>query len=305
MNNIKSLAYNFLLETKIDSFPITLKKLDSVLSEGGSALLPYSRALQILPELPEVLRMEIIAAMEANPGLTVVFDNSSFVLYSDELSYGERLLVAAHEIGHRYIGHKRSGVYVNDNLNTVHEQEAHAFARYMLAPPCIFRLFKKLSADTLEQLTGLDRAAAETILKTISADPGKYSTAQEKELQHQFRHYINDNNNDSKLKKAILPIALAAILAIGIMLPFSRTHKLGETQGTATYQTSAPTAMAVPEPAETTVPAAAREATVWKSKTGQIYHTDPNCYHIPKTAYPMNLSDAITVGYRKCLDCKD
>lgn len=297
MENIKMLAYDFLSKSKLDSLPITLEKLNMALEQKNSALLPYSKAEQILDSLPETVKQEMLIGMKMNKGITLVLNNGIIILYSDELSYSERLLVVAHEIGHNCLSHKRVGIHVYTNAeNDKHEMEAQVFAYYLLAPPCILQKTGASCTDRISQLTGLDRYASAIVFDTLQRERNNTTTALEIALLHQFNHFIKNNKNSlsmikntSKGKYLVCIISLAVILSLGASLFSLHTSHL-------------PASRSLP-PAQAKETFTAQE-TVWKAKTGTIYHTDPTCYHITPTSYPMDINDAIRAGYRKCKDCK-
>ena len=178
MQNIKSLAYDFLVKSKINSLPITFEKLHSILSDNDDVLLPYSKAKRILSGLPEEIGREAERAMTKNRGISIMLDKCTIILYADELSYGERLLVVAHEIGHKYLEHKRSSVYIyTGNTEDPQEREAQAFALYILAPPCILRSVKERTSNRISQLTGLGKNATAMVMRNLRSD-NKDFTAQ-------------------------------------------------------------------------------------------------------------------------------
>lgn len=85
-------------------------------------------------------------------------DGTSVILYKDNLPYGERLFVIAHELGHIILKHKRDFLFSEEppvEENDVQEDEANDFAYFLLAPPCILAKFVVLDHIILGELTCL------------------------------------------------------------------------------------------------------------------------------------------------------
>lgn len=292
MHNIKSLAYDFLMKSKINTLPITAEKLNAVLSDDGALLLAYSEAKRILPGLPKETRLEVEKAMITNRGITIVLDKCTIILYADELSYGEKLLVIAHEIGHKYLEHKRSGIYIyTGNTNDPQEQEAQAFALYLLAPPCILRSVKERTFDKISQLTGLDRNTTAMVMRNLRSD-NKDFTAQEKALRYQFRTYLKENNRMPMKKRLpnVIALTLITLAVLTLTVYINKTHSI-KTESTEVIVSPA---------IQTLAPA----QTVRITSTGFKYHT-PDCYHIAdRETIEISKEDAIRTGKAPCLDCR-
>ncbi len=310
MENIKMMAYRFLLEAQIKELNTPLFDLKEILKRRGIALLAYSEAETIRNIIPEDVWPLIEKAMEQNDGLSILCANLTFILYSDELSSSRKIHTIYHELGHIIAGHKRNGIY-NFEENKEHECEAERFACYVAAPPCVLNEIGKISSCTVAKLTGLDADLINEALRLVKKEKNDILVADEKELLHQFEAYIYANkiqtNSSKDLQKRIIGICvviLSVFTALSFILLTINTNSMQALANStaalepAATQTSPPTVDAETEPVHN------NNATVWKAKTGDVYHTDPNCYHIPNTAYTMNLSDAITVGYRKCKDCR-
>ena len=304
MQNIKMLAYGFLLTTQIDALPVTLEKLESELVDSNFVILPYSKAEQISQMLPDSVKQDVTLGMETNKGITIALGELTIILFSDDLSYGERLLVVAHEIGHKHLKHRRSGAYLyGSGKNDKHEEEAQAFAYYLLAPPCILREIGSMSIDRIALLTGLDRGSAAVVFDMLQRESVNNPIAQEKELLLQFDSFVRVNKSIDTTPNALHKRITAALSVTAIVVVCMCLILLSSRQNKATPAT--PVTQVTPVTAATATPTTGTDdVIVWKSKTGTVYHTDPNCYHINKTAFKMTLTDAINAGYTQCKNCK-
>ena len=291
MQNIKTLAYQFLTETQIKELNVPLSYLKKELKKQGILLLKYSEFETINKTVPEEARPSVKTAMSKNEAISLLTDSITLVLYSDDLTYGRKLQRIYHEIGHIKAEHKRSGMYTFEP-NEEQEREADIFSLYVMAPPCIVKEIGVSSTDDISCLTGLDSANAKSALSLIRKDKGNNALNIEKSLLHQFEHFITANKlSKNPIKKSV--VIGIVILSICLLLLAPVYNHYSNTKTTSSNDTT---------PTETFTEQT--DSTVWKAKTGLIYHTDPDCYHIPRSAYTMELDDAIEAGYRECKDCK-
>ena len=290
MQNIKTLAYQFLTETQIKELNISVSFLKKELKRQGIFLLKYSEFETIKDSIPKEAHDSINVAMSKNEAISILSDSVTFVLYSDDLAYGRKLQRIYHEIGHIKAEHKRSGLYTFEP-NKEQEREADVFSLYVMAPPCIMKEIGALSTDDVSCLTGLDSANAKSALSLIRKDKGNNALNIEKSLLHQFERFINANKLEKRPVKKSVTVGII-ILSICLLLLAPVYNHYSNTKAASSDDTAQ------------TSNSAEADSTVWKAKTGEIYHTDPNCYHIPRSAYTMELEDAIEAGYRECKDCK-
>ncbi len=295
MQNIKALAYQFLAETQIKELNIPVSSLKKELKKQSIFLLKYSEFETVKDTIPKEALPSVKRAMSKNEAISLLSDSITFILYSDDLPYGRKLQRIYHEIGHIKADHKRSGVYTFEP-NEEQEREADVFSLYVTAPPCIMKEIGASSADDVSCLTGLDSAHTKSALSLIRRDKGNSALNIEKSLLHQFEHFIKANKSRKKPIKKSVAIGIV-MLSICLLLLAPAYNHLNNTKPASSDETT-PTETSATEDAEQT------DSTVWKAKTGEIYHTNPDCYHIPRSAYTMELDDAIEAGYRECKDCQ-
>lgn len=290
MQNIKALAYQFLSDVQIKELNVPLSYLKKELKKQGILLLKYSEFETIKKTIPEEVHSSVKTSMSENEAISLLTDSITLVLYSDDLTYGRKLQRIYHEIGHIKAEHKRSGLYTFEP-NKEQEREADVFSLYVMAPPCIMKEIGALSTDDVSCLTGLDSANARSALSLIRRDKGNNALNIEKSLLHQFEHFIKANKLSKKPVKKFVAVGIVA-LSICLLLFAPVYNHYSNTKATSSDDTVQ------------TETSAEADSTVWKAKTGEIYHTDPDCYHIPRSAYTMELDDAIDAGYRECKDCQ-
>ena len=301
MENIKMLSYRFLLEAQFKELNIPIEQLEAVLEKQDVILVAYSMAESIQGAIPADVWPEVLEGMRQNDGISVVCDDFTAILYSDDLSYGKKLHTIYHELGHIKAKHKRSGK-VRFAENEEQEREAEAFAYYTVAPPCILHEIGGMSDCVLARLTGLDSKSAAEAYRLLEEDRQGRLLAIEKQLILQYSGYIKSNQaGERQIPQLISMFGLTAIVVVCTLFVFYLNSKSDVPDIITIPITEVTEAEPVVSPKVTVKEL---EQIVWKAESGDVYHTDPNCYHIPKTAVTMYLDEAIAAGYRKCKDCE-
>lgn len=302
MENIKMLSYRFLLEAQFKELNIPIEQLEAVLEKQDIILAAYSAAESIQGAMPADVWPEVLEGMRQNDGISVVCDDFTAILYSDDLCYGKKLHTIYHELGHIKAKHKRSGK-VRFAENEEQEREAEAFAYYTVAPPCILHEIGGMSDCVLARLTGLDSKSAAEAYRLLEEDRQDRLLATEKQLILQYSGYIKSNQaGERQIPQLISMFGLTAIVVVCTLFVFYLNSKSDVPDIITIPITEVTEAEPVVSPKVTVKEL---EQIVWKAETGDVYHTDPNCYHITKTAYTMDVNDAIAAGFRKCKDCKE
>ena len=302
MENIKMLSYRFLLEAQFKELNIPIEQLEAVLEKQDIILVAYSAAESIQGATPADVWPEVLEGMRQNDGISVVCDDFTAILYSDDLCYGKKLHTIYHELGHIKAKHKRSGK-VRFAENEEQEREAEAFAYYTVAPPCILHEIGGMSDCVLARLTGLDSKSAAEAYRLLEEDRQDRLLATEKQLILQYSGYIKSNQaGERQIPQLISMFGLTAIVVVCTLFVFYLNSKSDVPDIITIPITEVTEAEPVVSPKVTVKEL---EQIVWKAETGDVYHTDPNCYHITKTAYTMDVNDAIAAGFRKCKDCKE
>lgn len=301
MENIKMLSYRFLLEAQFKELNIPIEQLEAVLEKQDIILVAYSAAESIQGAMLADVWPEVLEGMRQNDGISVVCDDFTAILYSDDLCYGKKLHTIYHELGHIKAKHKRSGK-VRFAENEEQEREAEAFAYYTVAPPCILHEIGGISDCVLARLTGLDVTSARKAYRLLEEDRQDRLLAVEKQLILQYSGYIKSNQaGECHIPQLISMFGLTAIVVVCTLFVFYLNSKSDVPDIITIPITEVTEAEPVVSPKVTVKEL---EQIVWKAESGDVYHTDPDCYHIPKTAVTMDLNDAIDAGFRKCKDCE-
>lgn len=264
MQNIKTLAYRFLLEAQINELNISISDLRSILKKQNVYLLKYSEAKSIKESIPEETYDAVQVAMRKNDATSLQADNLTVVLYSDDLPYGKKLQRIYHEIGHIKAEHRRSETFMFEP-NEEQEREADAFSFYVMAPPCIIKQLCISSEQDVSSITGLHQEDTKRALHYIRKDRGSKNFAMEKNLMHQFEQFINANKSH-KLNVTKFVVAGAVILAVlcaSFYLYSNQNNTMPNVSETSTY------VPAITTPQATMTPDKEMESntTVWKART--------------------------------------
>ena len=320
MQNIKQLAYQFLIQAQIKELTLPLDTITDLITKQNIILAKYTESNVVKMRLPDEVWSIVENGRKSNVGISFIYNGIPFILYSDDLSVGEKIYVIHHELGHLTAGHRRSNVFMFEE-NIVHEEEANEFAYFVMAPPCVLNEIGCISKKRLSRLTGLNEKLAQEASFLVERDKDDKLTQLERQLLTQFDGYIKANKDSEsvektelndipkKHKKLIFGASTAAFVIICVIFGFCIHNSNKQLPKSSPDIATTPTPITAVATPASEMPRSDNNVektgqTVWKAKTGDVYHTDPNCYHIPRTAVAMDLGDAIAAGFRKCKDCK-
>lgn len=184
------------MKHNISRLPITYENLETIAKKEGAVIIPYSQSSPILDELSAKAREKVLNTMKVKIACSIPLkDGTSVILYKDNLPYGERLFVIAHELGHIILKHKRGFLFSEEppvEENDVQEDEANDFAYFLLAPPCILAKFVVLDHIILGELTCLCGKHAVQAMEYVSQSRNSTIMPLEKQLVKKFKGYIRD-----------------------------------------------------------------------------------------------------------------
>ena len=325
MENIKIL--DFLLEARFEKLPVGLDDLKAALKKQGILLATYSESEFVRTNLPYDVWSEILEGMNRNDGISVVCKSFTVILYSDNLSYSEMIHTTYHELGHIKAKHKRLEGYRFEE-NADQEKDADAFAYYTIAPPCVLNEIGGISDGLLARLTGLDENSAKEAYQLLERDRTDRLLKIEKQIILQFDGFIQSNKISEPGEDAFHRALESEVIRQRLLLEEQYRCRAEIVREKIIFFISAVAFTIIfilfglcihisNKPMFTTTPYITIESiplntgettetgrTVWKAETDSVYHTDPNCYHIPKTANAIDINDAVAAGYRKCKDCQ-
>lgn len=127
-NEIKKKAKSFLKEYNLQN--VTLENLRSAIQKQGYTIIGYNNIFndENVAALINALGLEDFC--ERAKGFTYADTKRRLVFLHEDLSYGEKLMVLAHEEGHIYCNHLTSIPILGRDV--VEEHEANEFAHYLL-----------------------------------------------------------------------------------------------------------------------------------------------------------------------------
>lgn len=156
MKYVKWKVDEFTRQLGITDLPVDVLNLEYHEKGLDVLLLPYadSDALNIIEGYNLQHHIRMYKALT-----TVTQSRKTVILYNNRLSYGERNYVLAHELGHIVLSHTSRGGILgkSTHISTANrqEQEADAFARYLLAPIETLQKEKNLNATGISERTTL------------------------------------------------------------------------------------------------------------------------------------------------------
>lgn len=299
--NIDRIADEYLLKSNIWKLPISLKELISLCEDEGYEVFSYSRAARLIQSCGLQKYTELDAFTYSSEKVKVIF-------YDDALSYSEKVISLAHELGHIVLMHTSCpvlGKSADANVQSMQEQEADAFALELLAPLCILRNKNVSSTRDIEKITLLGREQAEKVLALLMEKPENDDL--EQKLVNQLDPGTTSPHPFARRKKRALSILLAvlSILLIGIVWVLPRQPEDRPFLSESTYSAEIPQSQ---EPVSSSFSSAItgqQEMWVWVTPDGERYHK-ADCQYIENSdhAYKTTLQEAEKGGYTPCKVCK-
>lgn len=182
---IRLQAYEFILLLGINSLPIKLNNLSE--QKLGLRIVSYSKAQEVI----RLMKFEQLA----NERKCFTILELKLILYSDELSYSERMCAILHEFGHYRLGHKSVGKILGDideaGLKRIQEDEADYFMYCVLAPIPILAQYKDLDCFNFIYLTKLPVETGQQLWYEVSLEIEEYNNTVEKQLEARFSESVS------------------------------------------------------------------------------------------------------------------
>lgn len=145
------------------------------------------------------IKVRLYTPTDVNDGMSMIVDGEPAIFVSRNCIPSRQRFTAAHELGHVPLGHVGRYQLVNRQPtagdNPV-EQEANVFASRILAPACVLWGCGVKSAQDIEQLCDISRAAAEfrwTRMKALYRRNKFLLSPLEQQVFEQFTVYIRDH----------------------------------------------------------------------------------------------------------------
>ena len=133
--------------------------------------------------------------LHSTKGFSRYFLRQYFVGINGNLSPYEQRIVAAHELGHIFLGHLliNAPQYRTFKIQDDTESEANVFARDLLAPACVLHELQVISAAEISKLCNISLEAAtyrEKRMRELELRNAWYLSPLEKEVREQFDDFI-------------------------------------------------------------------------------------------------------------------
>ena len=174
---VRNQAWRCLLENKVSSLPVDVKKL----LDKHCILQTFTQAK---PVFEGILEEGIFTSCEC---FTIFYKGKNIVIYNDELEITDLNYALAHELGHIYLSHYQ-------NQDQAYEKEAEAFAARVTAPLCVLRACKVADKEEVSCLCEIPLRIAENRFERMKAiqERDKYLTSElERKVLANFEEFIN------------------------------------------------------------------------------------------------------------------
>ena len=307
MQDIRNIAYKFILKEGISGLPITLERIVQIADKNGWALASYSESAEFFDNFEERHGIDLFKYAETKDAFTITNLAVPAIFYRDELGNLQKIYAILHEIGHICIKHTSSGGVLgldsDPAVTAEQEQEANAFAREVCAP---LPVLKKIHLQTVQEIerAGLLRNEQAIIqfLDLTESMKDYYDTQIENEVSRQFKDYIRGANLAHSKRKAKTYRMITAAFLIGVVLT------VGLTAGVmwACFGSSSDNNMPVSNNGGVDSVAAPLPAveTVYVTRTGEKYHVE-GCQYIEgkDDLRDMSAEEAEQAGYEPCSVC--
>ncbi len=279
MESTKVKAWECLQKNNINELNIDVA---NILKNMGYTVRTYSVASEYLEHLT---LKDVVLNYSA---ITIV--NDKVVLYSDSLSFAERNITLAHELGHIYLEHTSLNSILGKSSSTTkqNEQEAEAdiFALEFLAPTPVLATLNIVSHKEISRLTGLSEHISKSIVPTILEEKELSFSLSSVQIIDFFNEYISYSKKyKTKNKFNFFGILILLIVLISIISLSSNIYI--NSNKAAEINTNSNTEI---------------EKIYYVTKTGSKYHID-GCMYLSDSKIPISLPDAIENNYIACSVC--
>lgn len=324
MENIKAAAWAFLVEHRLNKFPIDTLRLNQI--DVGFHICTYHEGEAIISSL------DLVEYAKNHLAFTVSHNDMITICYDEKLPFSDRDFVIAHEIGHVVLRHTTDGYILGKSSDPVkeneQEKEADAFALSFLAPAPVFAEMKISIPSEISRITRLPvKKAEEAAIEVIKEDLAK-KTWLEIELIDTFRESImkyappsSPLMQEERKKTAKTPfwknaiaVLLCSVLLSSVMFgTFLITQQKKQAATPNTYDSSAvlsnelsPSAASAPSTDLTEVIENDASLTiVYVTPSGDKYHL-PDCQYVrgKDQLKEFTIAEAQEEGYQPCKVCK-
>lgn len=160
-----------LLESGINSLPITTEQIEAVITGKGFKIINYDTSCKQHAEI--LTDLGVLPLANRTKAFTYVGNTEKIVFVKISVSANEKRLLLAHELGHIAMGH-----FSNDIIKAYtpwglidcgQEDEANSFALEFLAPICILKKLYVKSPQKIKDIALIDDKFINIIRDNIKA----------------------------------------------------------------------------------------------------------------------------------------
>lgn len=339
--SIQKIAWNFILNNDISEFKISLDTITDIVKKNGWYINTYNDSSDIMKDL------KISNEHKNKKGFTYANLKANneieyFIFFQNNLSYGDKIFVILHEIGHIMINHTYCrncgnilGRNSDDGVNVKQELEADMFAFEVLAPS---HILEQLDNNTAEEIKNISLLSYDDALKYITElhkykHEGEDLSELKNKLSKQYKKYMyNIKKNEFKKvisKNMFVKSMFLGLITLSIISVFSTLHlintnsklkkHIGITDLSNTeiesqlYPSIFPTMPLTELQLENTTESPdaniseknyVNEKTVYVTSSGKKYHLQDCRYVKNKTnIQKFGINDALKSGYKPCSVC--
>lgn len=294
-------AIKTLLANRINELPITSKKLEGILRDIDWEVIYYD--LKSDDSICILKKADILEYAQMHNGLSLKREDLQCVFVNNNLSTEDKTFVLAHELGHITMAHFSDtgilGKHKNSMYDDQQEIEANEFARHLLAPECILKSVKLKSLEDIEKATLLKNDTS----KIHYADFCRYKsklTTDERQLIGNFKNYIDKNKKKSN-KKTVIEAVASAVL-VGTLLLSGRLFAANPNQPLHSISNVSEANKPINSQI---IDVEDKSLTVYKAKTGKVYHKTENCSYIKghDGILSLPIGKAQEIGLKPCSRC--
>lgn len=186
MENVKAAAWTFLVEHKLNQFPIDTLTLNKF--NAGFIIYTYKEAEEL------IVALELESYAKEHLAFTVAHKDSITICYNEKIPFSDRDFIISHEIGHIVLKHTTEkyilGKSSDPEKQSEQEKEADVFALAFLAPAPVFVEMKVGLPSEISRITRLPVSKAEEAAIEIIKEEVAKRTGIEIELINNFRESI-------------------------------------------------------------------------------------------------------------------
>lgn len=216
MQNIRNLAYKFILMQGINKLPITMKSLEHIAVKNGWIIMPYSKCRDFFVQYSKYHKIDLKKYASTKYAFAIINKIHPIIFYYDNLTEMQKIFAILHEMAHIILGHTSSngiiGLNEKEEKEKIQEWEADVFAYEVCAPEPVLRKARKTAdKSVLGEQIGLGHENG-----MIEPRKKRKYTALEKAVCVQFEDYIKERKSENKkrlVKKSIMSVAACLVFA--------------------------------------------------------------------------------------------